>query len=235
MNIYLDSLTTALQLIITADAVLLEIISLSLRVSLSALALSCIFGITLGTMLAIRSFRGRGVIISIVNAMMGLPPVVVGLIVYLHLSRSGPLGWMGLLYTPSAMIIAQIILITPIIIALTCQMIEDLHEDYRDLFASLSVSRLSAIKAYIIDARYSLLTVILAGFGRAISEVGAVIIVGGNIDHLTRVMTTTIALETSKGELALALALGAILLAMAMAVNLAATWLKHLAKRRPYA
>ena len=133
MNIYLDSLTTALQLIITVDAVLLEIISLSLRVSLTALALSCIIGITLGTMLAIRPFRGRGVIISIVNAMMGLPPVVVGLIVYLHLSRSGPLGWMGLLYTPSAMIIAQIILITPIIIALTSQMIEDLHEDYRDL------------------------------------------------------------------------------------------------------
>ena len=178
--------------------------------------------------------RGRAIYVSILNAMMGLPPVVVGLLVYLHLSRSGPFGWLGLLYTPTAMIIAQMILITPIIAALSCQIIEDLHEDYADLFRSLAISPWGCLKAYIFDARYSLVTVILAGFGRAISEVGAVIIVGGNIDHLTRVMTTTIALETSKGDLALALGLGFILLFMSLFVNFLAVGLKQLAKKRAY-
>jgi tungstate transport system permease protein len=158
----------------------------------------------------------------------------VGLLVYLHLSRSGPFGWLGLLYTPQAMVIAQMILITPIIIALSCQVLEDLHEDYKDFFDSLVVPKRTALLAYVIDARYSLMTVVLAGFGRAISEVGAVIIVGGNIDHLTRVMTTAIALETSKGELALALALGFILLAISLAVNFLAQWLKASARRRAY-
>ena len=165
---------------------------------------------------------------------MGLPPVLVGLIVYLYLSRSGPLGWLGLLYSPTAMIIAQVILITPIIIALSSQLIENLHEDYRDLFMSLNVPPKTAVFAYIYDARYSLLTVILAGFGRAISEVGAVIIVGGNIDHLTRVMTTAIALETSKGNLTLALALGIILLTISLLINLLAMSIKNFSKRISY-
>lgn len=234
MDIYWESISTAVRLLITADADLMEIILLSVEVSLMALAASCLIGLPIGTFLAIQRFPGRAAAISVLNSLMGLPPVVVGLIVYLHLSRSGPLGWLGLLYTPTAMIIAQILLITPIIAALSCQIIEDLQEDYRDLFTSLVVSRSTAVKAYIIDARYSLLTVVLAGFGRAVSEVGAVIIVGGNIDHVTRVMTTTIALETSKGELALALALGIILLTMAMLVNFLATWLKQSAKEQAY-
>ncbi len=234
MDIYWKSISTAVRLLITADADLIEIILLSVEVSLMALTISCLIGLPIGTFLAIQRFPGRAAAISVLNSLMGLPPVVVGLIVYLHLSRSGPFGWLGLLYTPTAMIIAQILLITPIVAALSCQIIEDLQEDYRDLFTSLVVSKPAAVKAYLIDARYSLLTVVLAGFGRAISEVGAVIIVGGNIDHVTRVMTTTIALETSKGELALALALGIILLAMAMLVNFLATWLKQSAKEQAY-
>ncbi len=163
---------------------------------------------------------------AVFNTLMGVPPVVVGLIVYLHLSRSGLFGALELLYTPTAMIIAQVILILPIIAALSSQILEDLHEEYRDLFTSLVVPPGKAIVTCLIDARYSLITIILAGFGRAISEVGAVMIVGGNIDHLTRVMTTAIALETSKGELALALALGLILLILALLVNGAAQQLK---------
>ena len=165
---------------------------------------------------------------------MGMPPVVIGLIVYLHLSRSGPLGWMGLLYTPTAMVIAQVILITPIIAALSCQIVEDLHEDYRDLFASLCVPSHVAVLSYIYDARYSLLTVVMAGFGRAVSEVGAVIVVGGNIDHLTRVMTTTIALETSKGDLELALALGLILMIKALFINACGLRIKITAQAKAY-
>lgn len=235
MDIYWETISTALRLLLTVDADLVEIILLTMKVSLVALALSCMIGLPVGTFLAIQRFPGRSLAISVMNSLMGLPPVVVGLIVYLHLSRSGPLGWLGLLYTPTAMIIAQILLITPIVAALSCQIIEDLQEEYRDLFGSLVVPKTAAVKAYIIDARYSLLTVVLAGFGRAISEVGAVIIVGGNIDHVTRVMTTTIALETSKGELALALALGIILLSMAMLVNFLATWIKQSAKEQAYA
>jgi tungstate transport system permease protein len=235
MDIYWETISTALHLLLTVDADLVEIILLTMKVSLVALALSCMIGLPVGTFLAIQRFPGHSLAISVMNSLMGLPPVVVGLIVYLHLSRSGPLGWLGLLYTPTAMIIAQILLITPIVAALSCQIIEDLQEEYRDLFGSLVVPRTTAVKAYIIDARYSLLTVVLAGFGRAISEVGAVIIVGGNIDHVTRVMTTTIALETSKGELALALALGIILLTMAMLVNFLATWIKQSAKEQAYA
>ena len=166
---------------------------------------------------------------------MGMPPVVIGLIVYLHLSRSGPLGWMGLLYTPTAMIIAQVLLITPIIAALSCQIVEDLHEDYCDLFASLCVPSHIAVVSYIYDARFSLMTVVMAGFGRAVSEVGAVIVVGGNIDHLTRVMTTTIALETSKGELELALALGLILMVKALVINALGLRIKITARDKAYA
>ena len=235
MSIYLESVTAALGMIATADRDLMEILLLSMQVSLTALALSCLIGLPIGAALATRRFRGRGAVIGVFSALMGMPPVVVGLIVYLHLSRSGPLGWMELLYTPTAMVIAQMLLVIPIVTALSCQILEDLHADYRELFASLKVRPGAAMLAYIIDARYSLLTVVLAGFGRAISEVGAVIVVGGNIDHVTRVMTTTIALETSKGELALALALGLILLAIALLVNFLASWLKSTALRRSYA
>ena len=192
MSIYSDSFAAAFGLLATVNSDLIEILHLSMKVSLLSLALSCLIGLPIGATLAIRQFRGRDALVSIFNAMMGLPPVVVGLLVYLHLSRSGPFGWLGLLYTPQAMVIAQMILITPIIIALSCQVLEDLHEDYKDFFESLVVPKRVALFAYIVDARYSLITVVLAGFGRAVSEVGAVIIVGGNIDHLTRVMTTAI-------------------------------------------
>lgn len=225
----------AFGLLFSADPDLLEIIALSLRVSLTALLISGLAGLSIGALVGMSRFRGRTAIIILLNALMGLPPVVVGLCVYLMLSRSGPLGWMGLLYTPSAMIIAQAILITPIIAALSRQIIEDLHIEYAEQFRSLCVPARSAASALLWDARYSLLTVALAGFGRAIAEVGAVIIVGGNIDHLTRVMTTAIALETSKGDLALALALGIVLLIIALTVNAAAMALRMTAARYAYA
>ena len=230
MEIYSTAILQAFSLIFSGDAALAEIFWLSVKVSLTAVLIACAIGLPLGAVLAVQRFPGRGALVSIINTLMGMPPVVVGLIVYLHLSRSGPLGWLGLLYTPTAMIIAQVILITPIIAALSCQILEDLHEDYRDLFTSLVVPRRIAVFSYIYDARFSLLTVVLAGFGRAVSEVGAVIVVGGNIDHLTRVMTTTIALETSKGELELALALGMVLMGKALLVNAVGLRLKTAAK-----
>ena len=225
----------ALSLILNADADLIEIIGLSLRVSLAAVALSALIGLPLGAFIAVLRFPGRQVIAVLLNALMGLPPVVVGLLVYMAISRAGPLGWLNLLYTPTAMIIAQTILVTPIIAALARQLLEDLHREYDEQFRSLCLSTRRVIAALIWDARYSLLTVTLAGFGRAIAEVGAVIIVGGNIDHLTRVMTTAIALETSKGDLALALALGVILLILALSVNAAVYGLRASAARLAYA
>ena len=234
MEIYSTALTQAFSLILSGDAALAEIFWLSVKVSLTAVLIACAIGLPLGAVLAVQRFPGRGALVSVINTLMGMPPVVVGLIVYLHLSRSGPLGWLGLLYTPTAMIIAQAILITPIIAALSCQILEDLHEDYRDLFTSLVVPRRIAVFSYIYDARFSLLTVVLAGFGRAVSEVGAVIVVGGNIDHLTRVMTTTIALETSKGELELALALGVVLMGKALLINAVGLRLKTAAQARAY-
>lgn len=226
MSIFQEALTTAFLLIVQLDADLVEIIGLSMRVSLTALLIACVIGLPLGAVMGTRDFPLKNALRAVFNALMGVPPVVVGLLVYLHLSRSGLFGALELLYTPTAMIIAQVILILPIIAALSSQILEDLHEEYCDLFTSLVVPPRKAIIAYLIDARYSLTTIILAGFGRAISEVGAVMIVGGNIDHLTRVMTTAIALETSKGELALALALGLILLLLALLVNGAAQQLK---------
>lgn len=234
MEFYSNALMQAFGLIVSADAALAEVFWLSVRVSLTALLIACALGLPLGAFLAVQRFPGRGMLIGIINTLMGMPPVVVGLLVYLHLSRSGPLGWLGLLYTPTAMIIAQVILITPIITALSCQILDDLHEDYRDLFRSLAVPRRVAVFSYIYDARFSLLTVVLAGFGRAVSEVGAVIVVGGNIDHLTRVMTTTIALETSKGELELALALGVVLMAKALLINALGQRIKTTAQARAY-
>jgi tungstate transport system permease protein len=221
-----DSFGLALQLVAAGDAQLLEIILLSLRVSLTAVGIACLIGLPLGAALAVSRFPGRTALIVAVNALMGQPPVVVGLVIYLLLSNAGPLGWLQLLYTPTAMIIAQIVLITPIVAALSREIVEQLYVEYAEQFRSLCLTRWEAVRALLWDARYSLLTVGLAGFGRAIAEVGAVIIVGGNIAHLTRVMTTAIALETSKGDLALALALGLVLLTLALSVNAAVMMLR---------
>ncbi len=225
----------ALHMILAWDRNLVEIIGLSLRVTLTAVAVACLVGLPLGAAVGAFRFPGRTLVSVLLNALMGLPPVVVGLMVYLMLSASGPLGPLGLLYTPTAMIIAQTILVTPIVAALTKQVVEDLYTEYAEQFASLDVGRLDRIVALLWDARYSLLTVALAGFGRAVAEVGAVIIVGGNINHVTRVMTTTIALETSKGNLHLALALGVVLLAIAVLVNGAVMTIRASVVRSAYA
>ncbi len=201
------------------DPDLLEIVFLSLKVSLTATLLACLAGLPLGALLAMTKFRGKWMLTVLVNTLMGMPPVVLGLMVYLLLSRSGPMGFLQLLYTPAAMIIAQTALVLPIVTALTRQLIEDSWKDYREPLQSLCVTPMGCVRTLLWDNRVSLLTISLAGFSRAISEVGAVIVVGGNIDHLTRVMTTAIALETSKGDLALALALGFILLFIALFVN----------------
>ncbi len=227
-----EAFSLALQLVWSGDPDLLEIIGLSMKVSLSATLLAGLIGLPIGALVAISRFRGRDVVLIVMNALMGLPPVVVGLVVYLYLSRSGPLGFLGLLYTPTAMIIAQTILIAPIVAALSRQVIEDLHVEYAEQFRSLCLTPAQVVRALIWDARYSLATVGLAGFGRAVAEVGAIIVVGGNIDHLTRAMTTAIALETSKGDLALALALGMVLLAIALGVNGAVQAVHNSAARR---
>jgi tungstate transport system permease protein len=214
---------SAWELILSRDAALFAIVRLSLAVSLSAVALAAVIGMPLGACLALVRFPARPVLVVLLNAMMGLPPVVVGLAVYLLLSRSGPLGEMGLLFTPSAMVVAQTILIAPILAALTRQTVEDLWVEYRDELSAMNVGPLSRITTLLWDSRFSLLTALLAGFGRAAAEVGAVMIVGGNIDGFTRTMTTAIALETSKGDLPLAMGLGLILVAIVIAIN-AAVW-----------
>ena len=230
-----SALVLATHLIFSADPELFEIIALSLRVSLSSVLISLVLGLSIGSTLAIARFPGRQLISIVVNSLMSMPPVVIGLLVYLMLSRSGPMGWLGLLYTPSAMIIAQTLLITPLIAALSRQIIEDLHQEYAEQFISLQLTASQKITALLWDARYSLSTTALAGLGRALSEVGAVIIVGGNIEHLTRVMTTAIALETSKGNLAMALALGLILLSLALLINILLASVNISAKRYAYA
>ena len=231
MQEFVAAFAEAFHLIAAGDSDLLEIVSLSLRVSLTAVVISCLIGFPLGAVIGIGDFRGRQCIIVCVNALMGLPPVVVGLVAYLILSNSGPLGWLDLLYSPTAMIIAQTILVAPIVTALSRQIVEDFHAEYAELFRSLSVPHRTAVTTLLMDAKHSLATVALAGFGRAIAEVGAVIIVGGNIDHLTRVMTTAIALETSKGNLALALALGMILIVLSLAVNATVSLLREASGR----
>ena len=235
MESFLGVLGEAVSLILAWDPDLVEIIGLSLRVTLTAVAFACIIGLPLGALVGAFSFPGRTAATVVLNALMGLPPVVVGLIVYLILSAAGPLGPLGLLYTPAAMIIAQTILVTPIVAALTRQVVEDLHREYAEQFSSLQVGPFDRVAALLWDARYSLLTVALAGFGRAVSEVGAIIIVGGNINHVTRMMTTTIALETSKGNLQLALALGVVLLSMAVMINAGVMALRASAVRSAYA
>lgn len=225
MQDFSQELWMALGLIFTGDSDLWEIVLLSLRVSLLAVGIAALIGMPLGAALAVARFPGRRAVVILVNALMGLPPVVVGLLVYLCLSRSGPLGVLQLLYTPTAMIIAQVVLVTPIVTALTRQTVETLDAEYAEQLRSLGISRLASVPTLLWDARLALLTALLAGFGRAIAEVGAVIMVGGNINHVTRVMTTTIALETSKGNLALALALGTILIAIAIGVTAAVSLL----------
>ena len=221
MNEIWAGIEAAFRLIIAFDADLVEITLRSLQVSLSALVIACIIALPFGTWLAIRRFRYRRLTIASLNALMGLPPVVVGLIVYLLLSRSGPFGVMGLLFTPTAMIIAQVIIITPLIASITHQAMRELWAEYHDLLISLNTSNRQRILTLIRDGRRTLLTAALAGFGRAIGEVGAIMIVGGNIDHATRVLTTAIALETGKGDFALALGLGFVLIALALLVNFA--------------
>ncbi len=187
--------------------------------SLTALLLACAVGLPLGAALGILRFPGRRAVVTLLNALMGLPPVVLGLALYLVLSRSGPLGFLGLLFTPAAMVLAQWLLVTPIVAALTRQVVEDLYEEWEEEFRSLGAGRLLSLLELLYEARFQLATAVLAGFGRAIAEVGAVLIVGGNIAHVTRVMTTTIAMETNKGELSLALALGIVLIGLSLAVN----------------
>ena len=235
MQDFAGSFGLAFGLIASGDPDLFEIVGLSMRVSLTALALSCLIGFPIGALLVVQRFFGRGIVIALVNSMMGFPPVVIGLLVYLALSRAGPMGSFGLLYSPTAMIIAQTLLIAPIVAALSRQVLEALQAEYDEQFRSLGISRGRAVIALIVDGRYGLVTVALAGFGRAVAEVGAVMIVGGNIDHLTRVMTTAIALETSKGDLGMALALGIILMSIAISVNLGAGALRAMAERQAYA
>ena len=220
----------AFDLIVRGDADLAEIVALSLRVSLTAVVIACLIGFPLGALTAVLRFPGRQAVIVTMSALMGLPPVVVGLVVYLFLSRSGPLGVFGLLFTPTAMIIAQAILVTPIIAALTRQVVADLWVEYAEQMRSLGAGPLKAIPALLFDARFTLVTAVLAGFGRASAEVGAVMIVGGNIDHVTRVMTTAIALEVSKGDLALALGLGIVLISLSLAINAATYTVKQRAE-----
>jgi tungstate transport system permease protein len=223
---------TALLLITSGDPALMQIIGLSLRVTLSAVLIACLVGLPLGAGLALARFPGRGAVIVLFNALMGLPPVVAGLVVYLALSRSGPLGPLGLLFTPTAMIIAQTLLILPIVVSLTRSVVEDLWAEYREQLMSLGAGRLRAVPTLLWDGRVSLLTGVLAGFGRASAEVGAVLIVGGNIAGHTRTMTTAITLETSRGNLGLAVALGIILLALTLTLNAAAFGAGHWARAR---
>jgi tungstate transport system permease protein len=222
---------SALQLVLSGDPALFAIVRLSLLVSLSAVVLGGLIGIPFGAAVALTRFPGREAVTVILNALMGLPPVVVGLAVYLLLSRSGPLGSWGLLFTPTAMVIAQTILIAPIIAALARQTIEDLWTEYRDELAAMDVGAFGRIATLIVDARFSLVTALLAGFGRAAAEVGAVLIVGGNIDGFTRTMTTAIALETSKGDLPLAMGLGLVLITIVVLVNAAAWGMRRASER----
>ncbi len=228
----LEAIASGLALAATLDLRLWEIVGLSLAVSLSAVALATLVGLPLGAAIAVGRFPGRQAVIVLLNALMGLPPVVVGLFIYLLLSRAGPLGELGLLFTPQAMVVAQTVLVLPIIAALVRQAVEDAWREYEEQLRSLGVDGLRGALTVLWDIRFSLLTAVLAGLGRASAEVGAVMIVGGNIDGVTRVMTTAIALETSKGDLPLALGLGMVLIGIVLALNAAAHLVKAAAERR---
>jgi len=232
MNEISQAFGVAGAMIFGLDAKLIEIVLLSVRVSLVAVVIASIIGLPLGAAIAVGRFPGRQALIVVLNALMGLPPVVVGLVVYLLLSRAGPLGEFGILFTPSAMVVAQTILIVPIVAALSRQVIEDAWQEYREQLRSLGAGLMTSALTLLWDTRFSLVTIVLAGFGRAAAEVGAVMIVGGNIDGVTRVMTTAIALETSKGDLPLALGLGVILLTLVLVLNAMAYWVKEAAQRR---
>ena len=227
MNDLVGGVAEAIRLIFSFDPDLWAITLRSLQVTLTAVAVAALIGVPIGAWLAISRYRFRRATIALLNALMGLPPVVVGLVVYILLSRAGPFGVFNLLFTPTAMIIAQVIIVTPLIASISHQAIRDLWADYHDLLISLNTSKRQRILTLVYDARRSLLTATLAGFGRAIGEVGAIMIVGGNIDNVTRVLTTAIALETSKGNFALALGLGFILIALAILVNLAMHWISR--------
>ncbi len=231
MNDISQALGAATHLIVSADANLIAIVALSVKISFAAVLIAALVGLPAGAMLAIARFPGRQAVVAVLNALMGLPPVVVGLLIYLLLSRAGPLGDFGLLFTPTAMVIAQAVLVTPIVAALTRQVIEDAWLEYEEQLRSLGASTVDAAFTLLWDTRFALMTALLAGFGRAAAEVGAVMIVGGNIDGVTRVMTTAIALETSKGDLPLALGLGMVLLALVIGLNLLAHWVKLSAQR----
>lgn len=227
MNDILLGLAEAGRLVWSLDADLAEITLRSMQVTVTATAIAALIGLPLGAWLAVNRFRARRVVIALLNALMGLPPVVVGLMVYVMFSRAGPFGVLGLLFTPTAMVVAQVLIILPIIASISHQALRDLWAEYHDLLISLNTTRLQRIGTLLWDGRRALLTATLAGFGRAIGEVGAIMIVGGNIDHATRVLTTAIALETGKGNFALALALGFVLIALAVAVNLVMHWLSR--------
>lgn len=231
MNDLGSAFSTAFGLVATADPAVARIVLLSLQVSLTAVAVAALVGLPLGALLAVARFPGRGGVIVVLNALMGLPPVVAGLLIYLLLSRSGPLGPLGLLFTPAAMVVAQAVLIAPILAALTRQVLEGLWEEYAEQLRSFGAGPWRAVPTLLWDGRFMLLTVLLAGFGRAAAEVGAVMVVGGNIEGFTRVMTTAIALETSKGDLPLALALGMVLMAIVVTVNALAQILRDAAAR----
>lgn len=232
MDAILEAARGAFGLIVSGDRALAEIVLLSLKVSISAVVFATLLGLPLGAAIAVGSFPGKRAVVVLLNALMGLPPVVVGLVVYLMLSRAGPLGSMGLLFTPPAMVLAQAILVLPIIAALCRQAVEDAWIEYQEQLRSLGAVGFRAALTLVWDIRFSLVTAILAGLGRASAEVGAVMIVGGNIDGVTRVMTTTIALETSKGDLPLALSLGIVLITLVIALNAAAMYVKEAAQRR---
>ena len=232
MNSLEEAFSAAWRLLAGFDAELAQVVGLSLQVSLTAVVIATLIGLPLGAAIAVERFSGRQALIVLLNALMGLPPVVVGLLVYLLLSRAGPLGDLGILFTPTAMIIAQTVLIAPIIAALSRQTLEDAWREYDEQLRSLGARRLTAAMTLIWDTRFSLLTIVLAGFGRAAAEVGAVMIVGGNIDGVTRVMTTAIALETSKGDLPLALGLGMVLIGLVLLLNALAAVIREAAQRR---
>lgn len=231
----MDDLWAAFQaaaaLVTSGNEDFLRIVGLSLRVTLQAVLIAAVVGMPLGALLAVTRFPGRGAVVVVFNALMGLPPVVAGLLVYLMLSRSGPLGPLGMMFTPGAMVVAQTVLVLPIVLSLTRQVVEGLWEEYADHLRSLGAGKLQAVPTLLWDGRYALLTALLAGFGRASAEVGAVLIVGGNIAGLTRTMTTAISLETGKGNLPLALGLGVVLLGLTLAINAAAYAVGHAARR----
>jgi len=232
MDTVAQALAHALDLIMSWDQRLAAIVMLTVEVSVAALTISLLVGLPLGACIAVARFRGRRAAIVVLNALMGLPSVVVGLLIYLLLSRAGPLGDFGILFTPPAMVIAQAVLVLPVVAALSRQIIEDAWREYGEQLRSLGATRGSAALTLLWDSKFSVLTIALAGLGRAVSEVGAALIVGGNIEGVTRIMTTAIALETTKGDLPLALGLGFILMALVLGLNTGADLIRQVAQRR---